>query len=112
MRTDVTDVVVILFTYMPDFLEIDSNVQVSVVPGVGFNTICISVKAIAAYMWLKRCKELLFLHSVWGSDYTSSFYRVGKVKLWLKNSVVSETFLLYSNRPTLPLAEKNLKVKY
>ena len=50
MRTDVTDVVVILFTYMPDFLEIDSNVQVSVVPGVGFNTICISVKAIAAYM--------------------------------------------------------------
>ena len=28
---------------------------------------------------------------------------------WLKNSVVSETFLLYSNRPTLPLAEENLK---
>ena len=50
MRTNVTDVVVILVTYMPDFLEIDSNVQVSVVPGVGFNTSCISVKAIAAYI--------------------------------------------------------------
>ena len=50
MRTNVTDVVVNLFTYMPDFLEIDSNVQVSVVSGVGFNTSCISVKAIAAYI--------------------------------------------------------------
>ena len=50
MRTNVTDVVVILVTYMPDFLEIDSNVQVSVVSGVGFNTSCISVKAIAAYI--------------------------------------------------------------
>ena len=29
---------------------------------------------------------------------------------WLKNSVVSKTFLLYSNRPTLPLTEENLKV--
>ena len=38
---------------------------------------------------------------------------MGKVKFWdawLKNSVVSKTFLLYSNRPTLPLAEENLKV--
>ena len=59
MRTNVTDVVVILFTYMPDFLEIDSNVQVSVVPGVGFNTICISVKAIAAYI-CKGAKNCCF----------------------------------------------------
>ena len=29
---------------------------------------------------------------------------------WLKNLVVSKTFLLYSNRPTLTLTEENLKV--
>ena len=67
---------------------------------------------IAAYVGLKRCKEF-FLHSLSGCDYTSSFFLVGKVKfsdVWQKNSVVSETFLLYKNRPTLPLAEENLKV--
>ena len=77
--------------------------------GVGFNTSCIYVNAIPAYI---RCKEL-FLPSVSGSDFTSSLFHVGKVKFWdawLKNSVVSETFLLYSNRPTSPLAKENLKV--
>ena len=81
--------------------------------GVDFNTSCISVNAIAAYIGLKRCKELLFLHSLSDWDYTSNFFHVGKVKFWeawLKNSVVSETFLLYSNHPTLPLAEESLKV--
>ena len=72
-----------------------------------------SVNTIAAYIGLKRCKELLYLHSLSSCDYTSSFYHVGKLKFWnawLNNSAVSETFLLYSNRPKLPLAEGNLKV--
>ena len=84
-----------------------------ILSGVGFNTSCISVNAIAAYIGLKRCKELLFLHSFSGFDYISSFYSVRKVEFWdgwLKNSVFSETFLSYSNRPTLSLAEENLKV--
>ena len=81
--------------------------------GVGFNAGCMSVNTIAAYIGLKRCKELLYLHSLSSCDYTSSFYHVGKLKFWnawLNNSAVSETFLLYSNRPKLPLAEGNLKV--
>ena len=49
VRTIDTDVVVISAVYMPDFLEIDSNVRVSVVSGVGFNTSCI-MNAIAAYI--------------------------------------------------------------
>ena len=113
VRTNDTDVVAILVTYMPGSLEIDINVPVSVVSGVGFNTGCISANAIAGYIGLKRCKELLFLHSISGCDYTSSFFQVGKMKfwdVWLNNSVVSQTFLLYSNRPTLPLAEENLKL--
>ena len=52
--------VVILVAYMPDFLEIDSNVRVSVVSGVVFNTNCISVNAIAAHIGLKRCKDCFF----------------------------------------------------
>ena len=113
VRINYIDAVVIWVAYMPDFLEIDSNVRVSIVSGVGFNTSCISVNAIATYIGLKRCKELLFLHSLSGCGYISSFFQVGKEKFWdawLKNLVVSKTFLLYNNRPTLPLAEENLKV--
>ena len=96
-----------------DVVAIYSNVPVSVVSGVGFNTGFISANAIAAYIGLKRCKELLFLHSISGCDYTSSFFHVGKMKfwdVWLNNSVFSQTFLLYSISPTLPLAEGNLKL--
>ena len=98
---------------MLDFVEIDSNVRASVMSGVGLNTSCIFLNAIAAYIGLKRSKELLFLHCLSGYDYSSSFFHVGKVKfwdVWLNNSVVSKTFLLYSNHPTLPLTEENLKV--
>ena len=38
MRTNDTDVVVIFVAYMPDVLEIDSNVRVSGVSGVEFNS--------------------------------------------------------------------------
>ena len=82
VRKNDTNVVVILVAYMLDLLEIDSNVRVSIVSGVGFNTSCISANAIAAYIGLKRCKELLFLHSLSGLDYTSSFFHVGQVKFW------------------------------
>ena len=54
VRTNDIDVVVIWVAYMPDFLEIDSNVRVSIVSGVGFNTSCISANAIATYIGLKR----------------------------------------------------------
>ena len=53
MRTNDTDVVAILVAYMPDFLEIDSNLQVSVVCGFGFNTSCIFANAIVAYIGLR-----------------------------------------------------------
>ena len=65
-----------------------------------------------AYIGMKRCNESLFLHSLSGCNYTSSFYHVRKVKFWdawLKNSVVSKTFLLDSDPSILPLAEENLK---
>ena len=82
VRTNDTDVVATWVAYMPGSLEIDSNVRVSVVPGVGFNSCCLSSNAITAYIGLKRCKKLLFLHSIAGSDYTSSFFHAGKMKFW------------------------------
>ena len=81
MRAIDTNVVVILVAYMADFVEIDSNVRISIVSGVRFNTSCIFVNAIiAAYIGLKKCKELLFLHSLLSCDYTANFFHVGKVK--------------------------------
>ena len=68
VRTSDKDVTESLVTYMHDFLEIDSNVQVSVLSGVGFNTSCISVNAIAAYVGLERWKDLLFLQPLSGCD--------------------------------------------
>ena len=50
--------------------------------GVGFYTSCISVNTIAAYIGLKRCKELFFLYSL--SGYTSNFYHVGKAKFGMQ----------------------------
>ena len=82
VRTNDMDVVVISVTYMPDLLEIRGTLRVSVVSGVGCNTSCISVNAITAYIGLKSCKELLFLHSLSGCNYTSSFFHFGKVEFW------------------------------
>ena len=56
---------------------------------------------------------MLFLVSLSGCDYTSSFLHLKKVKFlnaWLRNSVFFRTFLLYTHSPTLPVAEENLKV--
>ena len=58
--TNDTDVLVILVAYVPDFLDIDSNVLVSVISGVGFNTSCKSVNAIAAYVGLKSANHCWF----------------------------------------------------
>ena len=113
IRTNDTDVVVILIAYMPDFLQADSQVQVYAVCGVGSNTYSLSINIIAEHVGLERCKELLFLHALSGSDYTSSFYKMGKVKFWdtwLTSSSVSQTFLLYSDSPSLPLCDDDLKI--
>ena len=70
MRTSDKDVTESLVKYMHDILEIDSNVRVSVLSEVGFNTSCISVNAITSYVGLGRWKELLFLESLSGCDHT------------------------------------------
>ena len=71
------------------------------------------MNAIAAYIGLKRRKELLVLHSFQVVIIPQYFFYVGKVKVWdawIKNLLSSKTFLLYRNCPTLPLAEEKLKV--
>ena len=52
VQTNDTDIAVVLVAYMPDVLELHSNMQVSVVSRVEFNTSCISVKIFAAYIGL------------------------------------------------------------
>ena len=55
-----------------------------------------SINVIAESITLERCKELLFLYALSGSDYTSRFFHIKKVKLlnsWLVNQDVLETFI-------------------
>ena len=58
------------------------------------------------------CPELLFLHSVSGCDYTSSFFKVEKIKfwdLWLESENVSSVFHHMSLCPVLPIPEEYLQ---
>ena len=82
VRTNDTDVVVLLIVFMSDFLKINAGAQVIAMCGVGTHRYCMLINVIAESITLERCKELLFLHELSGSNYTSSFFHVGKVKFW------------------------------
>ena len=72
-----------------------------------------SINMIAESITLERCKELLFLYALSGSDYTSSFFHVKKVKFWnswLVNQDVPETFIHLGDCPSLPLREGGIDV--
>ena len=92
---------------------INADAQVTVICGVGTHKYCMSISLIAESMTLERCKELLFLHALLGSDYISSFFHVGKVKFWnswLVNQDVPETFIRLSDCPSLPLREEDINI--
>ena len=98
---------------MPDFLNINADAQVIVICGVGTHKYCMSISVIADSITLERCKELLFLHALSGSDYTSSFFHVRKVKFWnswLVNQDVPERFIRLGDCPSLPLREEDINV--
>ena len=74
---------------------------------------CMSTNAITKSIILDRYKELLFLHVLSGSGYTSSFYHVGKVKFWnswLVNQDEPEAFTRLGDCPSLPLKKEYINV--
>ena len=110
VKTNDTDVVVLLTAYLPKFLE-HGDVNIVAVCGIG-NTSYLSINQIGNYIGLHRCPELLFLHSISGCDYTSSFFKVGKIKFWdqwLENNNISPVFRHMSYCPVLPIAEGHLQ---
>ena len=110
VRTNDTDVVVLLISYMPMFLE-QNEVSIIAINGVGAKIKHFPINTIA-HIGLDRCRELLFLHSLSGCDYTSSFFKVGKCKfwdIWLGNNNISKTFVDFSYCPVLPLSEVYLQ---
>ena len=112
VRSNDTDVIVLLITYIPLILE-NGQINVFVMCGVGEKVETLSINAFAQYIGHERCKELLFFHSFTSSDYTSSFFKVGKCKwwdAWLSSSYISKTFHLLSNCPSLPLKEEDIRV--
>ena len=113
VRTNDTDVVVLLVAYMPNFVNINNNASIVAVSGVGSKTATLSINAIACYVGSERCKEMFFLHSLSGSDYTSSFFHIGKVKFWnawSTNRDISKTFLTFSDCLSLPLSDDDVQV--
>ena len=81
-RTNDTDVVVLLRHFTPHFLKINADSPVIVICGVGTQKYCMLINVIAESITLERCKEILFLYALSGSDCTSSYFQVGKVKFW------------------------------
>ena len=71
-----------------------------------------SINVIAESITLERCKEL-FLYALSGSDYTSRFFRIRKVKFWnswLVNQDVPERCIRLGDCPSLPLREGDINV--
>ena len=96
VRINNAGVDVLLVAFIPDFLKINSGAQVIVICGVSTHKCCKLTNVIAESIALERCKELLFLHALSGSDYTSSFFHIRKVKFWnswLVNQDVPKTFM-------------------
>ena len=113
VRTNDTDVVVLLVAFMPDFLDIRDDVKIYATCGVGSGKYSLLINIIADYINLKRCKEMLFLHALSGSDYTASFYQVGKAKFWnawLTSSENTSKIFLRLSDPCLtsPLEEDDI----
>ena len=72
-----------------------------------------SINVIADSVTLEKCKELLFLQALSGSDYTSRFFHIRKVKFWnswLVNQDVPETFIHLGDCPSLSLREGDINV--
>ena len=112
VRSVDTDVVVLLIAYMPIILE-NGDIKVIAKCGVGKNLENLSINAIYQHNGLERCKQILFFHSFTGSDYTSSFFKIGKCKwwdAWLRNTDISQTFQVLSYCPPQPLQEASLRV--
>lgn len=75
-----TEVVVLLSTYMPDFFKTNSKAKIVAQCGISMKSFYLSINAIAGYIVLERCKELLFLYFLLIYDYTSSLFHLRKVK--------------------------------
>lgn len=92
VRTGDTDVVIILIGHCEKFLEINPNIELYVhffttsapsknkttkkTPVTGY----LDIVKIARFVGLDYCMGLMLLYAYTGSDYTPSFYNIGKTK--------------------------------
>ena len=108
-----TDVVALLMAFIPDFLKINAGAQVILICGVCTNKYCMSINVIAESITLESFKQLLFLHALSGSDCTSSFFHVRKVKFWnswFVNQDVPETIIRLGDCPSLSSRKEDINV--
>ena len=102
VRSNDTDVVVLLVAYYPEFAIYSCDAYITAMCGVGKKVEYLSIKNVALHIGFERCRELLFFHALTGSDFTSSFFQIGKCKwwdAWIFNGNISKTFTELSTYP-------------
>ena len=82
VRTNDSDVVVILISFMVQFLEYNKAASVTVEFGTGDTRRFISINECLEHLGENVALALNFFHAFSGADSTSSFYRKGKTVLY------------------------------
>ena len=99
VRANDTDITVLLLAYLPTILEICPTFVLKFDSGTSINRLVFNMNYMMHNLGPNRCRALLFLHSFTGSDYTPSFYGIGKLSwydLFLKNTKYDDTLIRLS----------------
>ena len=116
LRTVDTDVIVILLSFMPQFIELDRNVKIWVDFGTGDFRRIISIHTAFVTLGEEISLALPFFHAFTGCDSTCSFYRKTKntwFELWMTCPISDEltsAFQQLSWLPSLGMVNHNLSV--
>ena len=82
VRGNDTDILVILLAYLPEVLRYNESHTVLFDCGSKATRFMFNINYIGQLIGLERCRGLLFLFALSGSDFTPSFYGVGKLRFF------------------------------
>ena len=116
VRTLDTDVIVILLSFMVQFINIDEHVSIMVDFGSGDSRRTISINRSFSELGDAVCLGLPFFHTLTGCDSTSAFYKKTKkvfFESWIdynKHNDLTDAFQHLSWLPTTEMVQSSLKV--
>ena len=104
VRCTDSDIIIILLSYMHQFLALNQDVKVHCLMGSNKTYVNICLNKIVDSIGIVKCRGLLFWHSFTGSDYTSAFVKKGKCTWWnhyLESDIV-ELYQVFTDLSTCP----------